>query len=106
YNVEFGNGFAYYFGIDSIGKHILVSKIDLSNHHFVYQKSIGGTNGYFPSQFFGTYVPSSYYNFIVNNGDVFFSGVTTETDYPTTPGSYQLVYPLGANAAYFVTKLD
>lgn len=95
--------------LDSTHKKILLSKINLSTHQIDYQKSIAVNNGtILPSVSFSPTVDVTpyYLGFAVDNDEVFISGLTNANDYPTTPGSYQPLYPAGANDAYFITKLN
>ena len=95
------DGFAYFTTPGENYQKSLVSKINLSTHQFVYQNKIGGSNGTVNGELgpFGL-------GFTISNGNVYLSGVTSQTDYPTTPGCYQPVYPPNATNAYFITKLD
>ena len=101
YKTEFKNGFAYFLSIDATYHSVLVSKISLITHQFVYQKAVTGTNGTL------SYVlGASSLGFDVDNGEVYVSGITSATDFPTTSGSYQPVFPSGEADAYFITKLN
>ena len=95
------DGFAYFVTIGENFQKILVSKINLSTHQFVYQKSVGGISGNI-NQYFGFFS----LGFNTNNGNVYLSGTTNQTDYPTTTGCYQPAYPANATNAYFITKLN
>lgn len=101
YRTEFRNGFAYYFSLDVTLHSVLVSKINLSTSQFVYQKAITGNNGLINSL-----IGISSIGLEIDNGEVYLSGATSATDFPTTPGSYQPVFPVGEAEAYFITRLN
>lgn len=102
-------GYCHYLSLDSTHKKIVLSKINLASHQIVYQKNIAVNNGTFlPSVSFSATVDVApyYIGLLVDNDEVFITGTTNANDYPTTPGSYQPVYPTGGHDAYFITKLN
>jgi len=100
--VQFDNGFAWFLGVATNGKTILISKLNLVSHSFVFQKKIHISNGLFYARQRGALS----FGFTIDNGAVYFAGITSASDYPVTAGTYQPVYPSGAAKAYFITKLD
>ena len=97
----FKDGFGYLLTMDALSQKMLISKFDMQTHQFIYQKIIGGSNGVFNGSYYSVYG----FDLEVEGGEVYISGTTSQDDYPTTPGSYQPVYPASQALSYFITKL-
>ena len=95
------DGYGYFVSVDATLTKVLISKFDMQAHQFVYQKVVGGNNGFYNGNFYPTYG----WDITVENGEVYVSGTTNQDDFPTTTGSFQPVYPAGSPLAYFITKL-
>jgi Beta-propeller repeat len=80
------------------GNHAFVTKLDPTGSANFYSTYLSGTAGT------GTDTVSDMT--VDNQAHVYVFGVTTSTDFPTTPGALQGQYKTGALKQFFFTKLD
>lgn len=99
FRVLYDNGRGYFVSLEAGYKKILISCINLSTHQFVYEQTLGGTQGEI-----NHIAGISSLKFVIDNDELLLTGATSQPDFPTTAGVFQPVYPAGAYQAYFITK--